>query len=768
MVKKVKRNLAKKRKQYEKNEKWLRSNETSVPLYLLFIFLLLYFVLVGYLFYKSSLQYGFQFDDLANITKLYSIRNSTLSQLFFQSSRWISYWLNTIHYKIGKFNPFSYRLFNVMSHTTTSIIIFYLFYYALLGLKKKSFFSENSFLIAACSALLFLLHPVQTQTVSYVIQGQLEGLAGFFIASIVLCFLFLSNAKTFFAKTYLTASFYFAALSCGTKEIAIMSPFLLMVFDWFFIAQGNFESIKSRKIFYAVYTTLVFGIYLYFLRPTFFINLFGLKMEARNNIGNVLTENVNDKILPLHYFISQFKVILHYLFIFVWPFDISVEYDWKLVKSFFSLDCFLPFVLLCGMMSAIVKALIANKSNISVFGILWFLVSIAPRSSFIPSSELLTDYKTYTGSIGITFMLALGIVKFCNLVFAYARRRNYYHMKKELDCIFIVLLAVPLGFLTYQRNKVWSSGEYFWENIIKNAPGKARAYNNYAVALSEKGLYKESIPYYRKAIEMDGNYPDPLNNIAVAFSFMGDLDRAIDALRRSIMIQPMYPEAYNNLASFLITKKEYDQAEKALCYALQLRPYYGKAYFNLGKIHIFREEYEKAFECFKNACTKADLDNEMGFQVYAQVAIKLKKYSDAAFAYGKMAEIQPTKENFFNLAHALYLNENFEQSIFAYNKLLSMSPGERNAWYNLGEVYLKTNDPQQALNAFQKSKSLGNALPNLPLRMAHCYKLLNNFSEGAKILRNVLKEPSIPEEFKKNAQNELALMKPTALQSKIS
>lgn len=732
------------------------NNEPSIPFIYLYIPPCILSILAA-LFYKASLSYSFQFDDLANITKLYSIRNSTFSQLFFQSSRWISYWLNTIHYKIGKFNPFSYRLFNVMSHTLTSVIIFYLFYWALSGLKRKTFFSDNAFLISFCSAILFLLHPVQTQTVSYVIQGQLEGLAGFFIVSIAFLFLLASRATNFFLKTFLMALiFLLAILSCGTKEIAIMSPFLLFVFDWFFIAQGSTASIKSRWLFYCLYTATIFGIYLYFLKPSFFINLFGFKLEARNNIGNILTEKVSDKILPFHFFISQFKVILHYLFIFIWPFNISVEYDWKLVKGFFALDCFLPFVILCFMIGIIIKALRSNRSNLSVFGIIWFLVSIAPRSSFIPSSELLTDYKTYTGSIGIAFMLALGVVKLYRFLVAHAKSYQILKYKKEVDCIILLLFALPLGLLTYQRNKVWSSGENFWANIIENAPGKARAYNNYAVALSEKGLYKESIPYYKKAIEMDGTYPDPLNNLAVAFSFVGDLDKAIEALRRSIMIQPMYPEAYNNLASFLITKKEYDQAEKALHYALQLRPYYGKAYFNLGKVHLFRDEQEKAFECFKNACTKADLDNETGFQLYAHMAMKLKKYSDAAFAYNKMVELQPTKENIFNCAHALHLNDNFEQAIVVYKKLLNAYPQERNAWYNLGESYLKVNNPQQALDAFQQAKALGHTLPNLPLRMAYCHKLLNNISQTKEILYEVLKQPSMPDQYKIVAQNELA------------
>lgn len=743
-----------------KNAKLKEVNETSdVPLIYLIVPPAL-LSLLALLFYVPSLHYNFQFDDLANITKLFSIRHATFNDLFFQGPRWISFWLNTIHYKIGKFDPFSYRLFNVITHSLTSIIIFYLFYCALSGLKKKSFFSSNALLISLSTAIIFLLHPVQTQTVSYVIQGQLEGLAAFFIMSITLCFLLISRSKNSLVSAGLiTLLLLLAALSCGTKEIAIISPILLALFDWFFIAQGNLQSLKTRWWIHGVYFITVFGIYLYFLKPTFFINLLGLKIEARNNIGNILTENPTDKILPIPFFISQFKVILHYIFMFIWPFTISVEYDWKLVKGFFALDCFLPFIALCILGYFIVRTLRNDRANLSVFGLVWFFISIAPRSSFIPSSELLTDYKTYTGSVGIAFLFALAIVKLLLIAADYIKHEKYLLYKHQINYACLVLLALPIGWSTYERNKVWRSGEDFWGNIIQNAPGKARAYNNYAVALSEKGLYKESIPHYQKAIDMDTNYADPLNNIAVAYSFMGDLDKAIEALKRSIMIQPMYPEAYNNLASFLITKKEYDQAEKALEYALRLRPHYGKAFFNLGKIYLFRNNQEKAFECFKNACTKADLDNESGFQLYGHMAIKLEKYNDAVFAYSKMVEIQPSKENLFGLAHACHLNGDCAQSEQIYKKLLQKFPDERNAWYNLGEVYVKINNPEQALYAFKKAKDLKHPIPNLPLRMAYCYKLLNKISDMENLLVQVLQEPSMPEQFKMVARNELAQVK---------
>jgi predicted Zn-dependent protease len=72
---------------------------------------------------------------------------------------------------------------------------------------------------------------------------------------------------------------------------------------------------------------------------------------------------------------------------------------------------------------------------------------------------------------------------------------------------------------------------------------------------------------------------------------------------------------------------------------------------------------------------------------------------------------------------------------------------------------MKINNPEQALYAFKKAQDLKNPIPNLPLRMAHCYKLLNRISEMEQLLEQVLKEPSMPEQFKMVARNELAQVK---------
>jgi protein O-mannosyl-transferase len=143
-------------------------------------------------------------------------------------------------------------------------------------LKQENFFKKNSFLIAFVTALLFLVHPVQTQTVSYVIQGELEGLAMLFIMSIMVCFVARSYAQTTMMRYALTVLLLaFIALSCGTKEIAIMSPLLLFLVDWFFVSQGSWKLFKKQMPLHATCAVLVVSLYVWFLNLTFFTDIIG-------------------------------------------------------------------------------------------------------------------------------------------------------------------------------------------------------------------------------------------------------------------------------------------------------------------------------------------------------------------------------------------------------------------------------------------------------------------------------------------------------------
>ncbi len=741
------------------------ASNQKIPTWFLIISPIILAILVA-LFYLPSLHYPFQFDSVANIAQQFSIRHSNFWDHFLKNTRWISYWLNTVYYSLGQFDPTWYHIGNFIIHTLNGILVFFIVLLGLTGLKKKSFFSTHTHSLAGFTAILFLLNPVQTQTVTYVIQGQLEGLAALFILSMILCFFFVARASATLSKALLTILLFVLALfSCGTKEIAIISPALVLLFDWFFVAQGDFAALKKRLLLHATLALFIFGVYLYYLKPAFFTSALSLQQKAANNIGNVITETPGTPITPWMFLRSQFKVILHYLWIFVWPFNISVEYDWVLSRSLFSPDAFFPLLALIAIATAVFKLLSRNKTSLIGFGMIWFFICIMPRSSIIPSPELLVDYKTYLASFGWLFLIASGCIAGTEYLLSKIKSLPRFLVPSRYGVHTIGIMAtLLLGFLTVQQNLIWRSGLDFWGAMIKTAPGKARAYNNYGVELSQiKKDFNGAIPFFQKAINMDANYPDPLNNIAVAYSAVGRLDDAIASLQKSLKISPYYPEGYNNIASFYLQKNEIAKAEQALTIALKLRPHYGKAHFNLGRVHLARNEKELAWECFKNACTKADMDNKFGFSLYAKTSLELKKYDDAINGYQKVLQIDPTDgEAIFNLANSHYLAGNHRKAQEIYQQILKDNPQKEAVWYNMAEAHFELKEYDKALESYQKATSLRGQIPLISFRMAACCEHLGRPEEAKQILTAFLNEPH------QGNEAELAQMKATAAKDLIA
>jgi tetratricopeptide (TPR) repeat protein len=714
--------------------------------------------LITFLFYFPSRHYEFQFDDIANITKYYDIRHTHLKDLFFSGSRWIGKWLNSIHYSIGKFDPYSYRMGNIIQHIILGNIIFFFLFFALRNLKHQSFFKKNALALACITATLFLLHPVQTQTVSYVIQGKLEGVATFLIICMAFCF-WIAYTKRSKALAVLMNIIFFAlaALSSGSKEIAIMSPLLILLIDWFFVAQGSWHEMRKRWLFHVASFLTVYTCYLYFLKPEYFTAILCFKHRVPNNLGNIITSTPLERITPFAYCISEFKVILHYLWIFIWPFNISVEYDWVLSKSFFAPDAFFPFLGLACIGYIVYKLLKSNTVNLVAFGICWFMVCIAPRSSIIPSAELIVDYKTYAASFGWLFVIAAGMVWFSSYITEFFIKPSQ-RVKQVVYGSLSMCLALGLGFATMNRNTVWRSGLEFWGNMLKNAPGKPRIYNNYGVELSQKlQKYEESIPYFKQAIAMDKYYPDPHNNLAVVYAYLGKIDNAIDEMIAGLRINPNYPEGYNNLAAFYIHKKDYQKAESSLNAALKLRPTYGKAYFNRARVYTEQNKIEQALSDLRSACTKADLDNSFGFSVYGKFALEHKYYDDAIFAFTQLIALEPhNAEGFLSLGNAYHLAENFNNAIKAYEQALIIIPGDMRCLINIGESYMKLNEFEKALAYFEKIDM--RKAPHVALRIAECSTKLGNKNKAIATLETITHAP-VDATLKEKAQLTLAQLK---------
>lgn len=704
--------------------------------------------------YYPSLHYAFQFDDGPNIVNFYHIRHKTFTNLFFTSSRWISCWINTIHYQLGLFEPFFYRQSNLIFHCLVGLILFFLLIFLLRRLPIKSWFAQQAYLIATVTSALFLLHPVQTQTVSYVIQGQLEGLSALFCLLIISSFLFVTTrTKTWQKMAASILLFITCVIATGTKEITIIVPILVLFIDWFFIAQGSWQALKSRWWIHTLVFSTIIGCYIWLLGKNFLLNILTLKIEHQNNIGNIITPIAGQKITTGPFFISQFKVILHYLYIFIWPCALCIDYDWRICSSFDAVDCILPLLVLIGIFISIVLALRKNRTSPYAFGMLWFFICLAPRSTIMPSTELLADYKTYLASIGWLFILAM------TLVWLYQWAKQRYHwlaypiVYLSLSITGITLLSV----LTYERNKIWQSGVSFWADVVCKSPNKARGYNNYGMHLfSEKNDLTQAIWCFKRAIALEPTtYPDPYNNLSAAYATQERIDLAIATLRQSLKINPRQPKTFNNLGIYLMQKQQDDWAEKAFLQAISLYPPYGLAYYNLGRLYARQNKQELAWQQFKNACTQADFDtNPMALQTYARTSFQLQKYEDATHGFVMLLKLAPNDhETHLELGNTYLVRKRYADAINCYQRLMRDQPHDVRSWCNCTEAYAVQQLPVQALEIICKCERENRQFPGIIVQKARCLHMLGKSAQAKVLLLKYLKQGVENEYLKTVARN---------------
>ncbi len=707
------------------------------------------------LMYWPSLNYPFQFDDIANIAKRFSIRTENTFSVWARNTRWVSDWLNNLNYRLGGFDPFWYRAFNLIIHLTAGIIVFFLTYALCNLLEKKQFFVKNALYISFTTAGLFLLHPVQTQTVSYVIQARQEGLASLFVLMTLLAYIKTMTTSHRMARLAYGSWFVSAALlSRGTKELVIVLPFLMLLVEWFFVAQEDWQVFKRRFAIGAAIASVFLLAVLYQHSWSFLKDVLSFNATTVNNRGNILTPDPFTIITPWMYFISELRVLVHYLAIFFWPFGISVEYDWKIASGFFTSQVLLPALFLTALFGMVIRFLWRKEQLIVTFGLIWFYLVMAPRSTIIASPELVCDYKTYLASYGVLFMMGVWLVQGAYKIAQQLKDRAIWLVSSEAQMALLSLMLLVVGIGSHERNKVWATAVDFWQDNARKAPGKARVHNNLGVALSEAGRYDESIPLYYKAISLDGYYADPYSNLAVAYSMQNKIDDAIQALRNAIHLFPEYPEAYNNLGTLLLQKGNKEEAEVALHAAIKLRPYYGKAHYNIARLHEERGELELSWESLKRA-VEGDLDVPEVYFKYGQMSLKLKKYDYAANAFEWVINKGEGQDQvWFNLANSYYMLERKDEARVIYERLVKNNPLDPRYAYNLAEAHFARNDFEQACELFKRVTSLPQPIAASFFRVANCYERMQQADEALKWLTS-LQALNADDTFKKMVKSEM-------------
>jgi protein O-mannosyl-transferase len=695
--------------------------------------------IITFLIYLPTLKFPFIYDDMPTITEnIHVIKGNFLNtNIIFSFNRWLSRIYHSFIYKIWGANPTPFRVINILLHISIGLMIFVVLKKLFSNLNKNSFLNKNSYLISLFTSALFLLHPAQTQTVTYITQMSLEGMVTFFIFGVITTFVFAVFSKNKFLKYMLySTSIALTALSAGTKEIIITLPFLVFIIDLFFIAQGKWSSIKKRLPFHITLFVVLFGaLAIQGFKPINFANK-TISRPISNNRGNILTSSKQIKISSGIYSISQFKVFLHYLRIYFWPFPLAFEYGYKLSESFWSLNVIFPMLAILLILFLALMGFIKNKSNALSFGLFWFFIGTLPRTSFIPSTELICDYKTYISSFGI--ILFISII----LVYLLQYSIEIFKVKKfQFQIISLVAFFLISGAITKNQNQIWKDELSYWGHAVKVSPHKARLYNNYGVALSNNKRIQESIESYKKACECDPAYAEPVINLAFHYQAQGKKDLAMNEYKKAINMNEFHPEMYLNLGSLHLTNKAYDKALMCFNIALKYKSYYSRAHFNKGFTYEQMGQLDNALKCYEDAL-KGNYQNIQFYYQHGKVAHQLNELDKALNSLEKVKQENINfQDTIFRLASIYYQKRDYKNAAINFEIEYKKHPNNKVLAYNLAQSYLNLREHKKALPLFENCQADTKTFPYAKLHIGKCLNDLGQKEQAILALQNLIKNP---------------------------
>jgi tetratricopeptide (TPR) repeat protein len=529
-------------------------------------------VAAGLLAYSNSFQGAFIFDDRGSILENPTIRHlwpiwHALSPphkggITVESRPLVNFSL-AINYALGGTDVRGYHALNLTIHILAGLTLLGVVRRTLLQPGLREHFGAAANGLALATAVLWTVHPLQTESVTYVIQ-RAESMMGLFYLLTLYCFI--RGADSERPGPWYGLCVTACALGMASKEVMATAPLMVLLYDRAFVSGSLRGAWRHRGPLYLALASawIVLGC----LLPL--------------SLGNVAVNAKLNHVVWWKYLLTEPGAILHYLQLSVWPHPLCFDYSgWRLAGSWMSIVP--PALVIATLLSAGVGAWKAN----SAWGFLgaWFFLILAPSSSIIPTDSPAYEHRMYLPLAAVAVVAVMGI----------------YRLLGQETVVAVLVLVIGLGTLTWRRNQDYRSELTIWGDTVAKRPNNARARNNLGNALLDAGRLPEAIGQFELALRLDPNLAQAQLNYGVALTRMGKTQEAVGHWEQALRIKPDYAEAHNNLANVQLQVGNVREAISHYEQALQIKPDYAMAHNNLGvallragKVHDAIGHFEQA------------------------------------------------------------------------------------------------------------------------------------------------------------------------------
>ena len=583
-----------------------------------------------------------------------------------------------INYALGGLDVRGFHAANLAIHLASALLLFGIVRRTLLLPAMRARFATAATPLGLAVAGLWAVHPLQTESVTYIVQ-RAESLAGCFYLLAIYGLIrgadprpggkrqeargqrcearayrllpIASSATAWYVLTFLAC-----LLGMATKEVTASPPIFALFYDRAFLAGSFREAWRRRR-----------GLYL--AMAATWLPLGWLIWGTATSVG------IGRGASWWAYFCTQCAAIVHYLRLCTWPHPLVFDYGDRLCQGFWEVA---PQALALGVLGAATVLALWRWPKVGLLG-LWFFAVLAPTSSFVPTcvTQTMAERRMYLPLAAVVMLVVFGgLAAGGSLV-----RRNWLPRPWAgiLGGLIVAAVVLTLGILTFRRNLDYQSDLSIWRDTVDKAPDNFRGHNNLGLALAGRGQIDEALAHYQTALKIKPDYAEARNNLGAALAGCGRLGEALPHYQRALEIKPDYAEAHNNLGLALAGCGRLDEALAQFQAALAVKPDYAEAHNSLGAALAGCGRLDEAIAHYQTALEikpdYAEAHNNLG------AALARRGRIDGALVHFQMAlKIKPDyAEAHSNLGIALAGRGRIDEAIDHYRKALVLAQQQNKA-----------------------------------------------------------------------------------------
>ncbi len=599
-----------------------------------------------------------------------------------------------VNYAFGGLDVTGYHAFNLLVHTLAALTLFGVVRRTLAcgrgaltpHLSRSRGEGTPPTVLALAVALLWALHPLQTESVTYVSQ-RAESLMGLFYLLTLYCFVRStdetgerqkarggersqesgarrqekqSGVRPLASSLWSLASISACFLGMASKEVMVSAPLMVLLYDRTFVAGTFREAWAKRRLFYVS------------LAATWI--LLGYLVATTHGRGGSAGFGIDITWWP--YALTQFGAIMHYLRLSFWPDLLVFDYGTPLATQAMEIVPYAMMVLLL-----VIGTILAlwRRPAVGFWGC-WFFAILAPTSSVVPvATQTMAEHRMYLALAPLVVLVVLGL-------YSWLGRRS---------AVVFLALAVGLGWLTVQRNKAYHDELTVWSDTVAKCPDNGRAHDNLGnILVKMPDRLSDAVTEFEAALRLDPDSSKTHNNLgSVLLKLPGHLPDAIAQFEAALRINPDFMEAHYNLGNALLN--EPSRSSDAITEyeaALRLNPDSVETHINLGNALLNLPGRLPEAIAHYEAAVRLDPGSAKAHYDLGSALLNLSgRSSDAIAEFEAALRIDPdsaeTHENYG--AALLDMPGRLPDAIAEFEAALRLDPDSVEAHLNLGIALLK-------------------------------------------------------------------------------